>query len=238
MHDDLVIRIENLKYRWQTALPLTLDIEELKVARGETLFIQGPSGCGKSTLLNLAAGVLKPESGSICILNTDLSSLQSTQRDRVRADHIGFIFQLFNLIPYLSVLENVCLPCRFSDRRKSRATSESGSVQQEALRLLSLLEMDSLLKRPVTELSVGQQQRVAAARALMGSPELIIADEPTSALDLNLRDRFVDLLFNEVERTQASMLFVSHDQSIGERFKRSLSLTAINRATQPEASPC
>jgi putative ABC transport system ATP-binding protein len=158
--------------------------------------------------------------------------MSGAARDRFRADHIGFIFQMFNLIPYLSVVENVRLPCGFSRRRRANAERAGGSVGAEALRLLDHLDMthDGLLRRPVTELSVGQQQRVAAARALIGAPEIIIADEPTSSLDADRRAAFIDLLFAECAREQATLVFVSHDASLAGRFDRAVEFSAVSRA--------
>ncbi len=173
-----------------------------------------------------------PQAGGVRILNTSLNELSGPHRDSFRAAHIGFIFQMFNLIPYLSLLENVTLPCRFSPSRRRTALSNSGSLEDEARRLVSHLGLDvqTLTGRPVTELSVGQQQRVAAARALIGRPELIVADEPTSSLDADVRSSFLELLFAEVEATGASLVFVSHDASLRSLFDRSISLTKINRA--------
>lgn len=152
-------------------------------------------------------------------------------RDRFRADHIGFIFQMFNLIPYLSVVENVILSCGFSQRREEHAARETGSAKAEALRLLTQLDMAApdILNRPVTGLSVGQQQRVAAARALIGAPELVIADEPTSALDADRRLAFIKLLFQECAREQATLVFVSHDATLAPMFDRAIELTAMKR---------
>ena len=152
--------------------------------------------------------------------------MSGAARDRFRADHIGYIHQMFNLVPYLSVLENVTLPCRFSRRRISRAQRHSPTASAEAQRLLAHLGLDSqrVLRKPVSELSVGQQQRVAAARALIGSPELIIADEPTSALDAANREAFIELLFNECDETGSTLLFVSHDASLGPMFDRAVQL--------------
>jgi putative ABC transport system ATP-binding protein len=160
------------------------------------------------------------------VLGQDLRALGGAGRDRFRADHVGYIFQMFNLIPYLSVLENVCLPCGFSARRRERAERAGGGMRAEAQRLLGELDLGGagLLERPVTELSVGQQQRVAAARALLGSPELVIADEPTSALDAERRAAFLDLLFRQCEREQAALVFASHDASLAASFDRTLEL--------------
>ena len=177
--------MSNLTYRWHRHRPPVLDIAELNLASGATVFIEGPSGSGKSTLLNVLAGVVVPQSGSVTLFDRRLDRMSGSQRDRIRADAIGFIFQQFNLVPYLSVVENVMLPCRFSQRRRERSLRQSRTLESEALRLLEHLDMADLTRQkvPVVNLSVGQQQRVAAARALMGSPQLVIADEPTSSLD-------------------------------------------------------
>jgi len=225
---ELVVEVDSLRFAWSASAPLVLDIDCLRVARGERVFLRGASGSGKSTLLSLLAGVITPREGRVTVLGRDLGALTGAQRDRFRADHIGFIFQLFNLIPYLSVVENVVLPCGFSQRRKSRT---GGEAEREAVRLLEHLDMAGapMLGRPVTELSVGQQQRVAAARALIGTPELVIADEPTSSLDADRRAAFLDLLFRECAREQTTLIFVSHDASLAERFDRTIELGDINR---------
>lgn len=196
--------------------------------------MQGPSGSGKSTLLSLLAGVVSPLEGTVRVLGQHLGALTGAARDRFRADHIGFIFQMFNLIPYLSVTENVCLPCGFSPRRWARAVQAGGSVEREAFRLLEHLDMAApdVLCRPVTELSVGQQQRVAAARALIGAPEIVIADEPTSSLDADRRANFLDLLFRECMRENAVLIFVSHDASLAPLFDRAIHFNEINHATR------
>ena len=225
-----VVQIDNLVFAWPTQPPV-IDIPSLSIARGERVFLAGPSGSGKSTLLGLIGGVLTAASGEISVLGTSLTDLRVAERDRYRSDYVGFVFQLFNLLPYLSVIDNVTLPCRFSRRRQTRATGVSESVEAEARRLLGHLDVTpDLMDRPVTELSIGQQQRVAAARALIGSPELLIADEPTSALDHDLRARFIDLFLNECDAAEAAVLFVSHDVSLGSLFDRQLALADINRA--------
>lgn len=197
----------------------------------ERVFLRGPSGSGKTTLLSLIAAVLSADSGSLTVAGHDLATLKGAQRDRFRADHIGLVFQQFNLLPFLSVAQNVSLPCHFSASRRARAIADSGSLDQAAKRLLTALKLDAdqLLHRPAMTLSVGQQQRVAVARALIGRPPLVIADEPTSALDADTRDAFLDLLFTEVEATGASLLFVSHDASLATRFDRQLDLPTLNR---------
>jgi len=232
-----VVEVAGLRFAWTRGRPPVIDVEQLRIAAGERVFVRGASGSGKSTLLSLLAGVVRPQAGSIRVLGRDMGALSGAKRDRFRADHIGFIFQMFNLIPYLSVLENVTLPCGFSERRRSAARP---SVAGEAVRLLEHLDMAAadVLRRPVTELSVGQQQRVAAARALIGAPQLVIADEPTSSLDADRRRAFIDLLFRECARERAALLFVSHDGSLAPLFDRGIEFSELNRAcARSAASP-
>ena len=225
-----IIEIADLRFAWKRQAQLVLDIASLQVNRGERVFLRGPSGSGKSTLLSLLAGIALPQSGALKVLGQDMTALRSAQRDHFRAHHIGFIFQMFNLIPYLSVVENVTLPCRFSDKRKHKVLAQADSLEEEAIRLLDHLDMadDDVLYKPVNELSVGQQQRVAAARALIGAPELVIADEPTSSLDADRRSAFIDLLFQECDRADATLIFVSHDNSLAAFFGRNIEFDRIN----------
>jgi len=227
-----VIEIADLSFTWKRQAQPVLNIASLQVNRGERVFLRGPSGSGKSTLLNLLAGVATPQSGVLKVLGQELKALGSAQRDHFRAHHIGFIFQMFNLIPYLSVVENVTLPCRFSDKRKHKVLAQADSLEQEAIRLLDHLDMahSDVLHKPVNELSVGQQQRVAAARALIGAPELVIADEPTASLDSDRRTAFIDLLFRECESANATLIFVSHDNSLQAPFQRTIEFDQINNA--------
>ena len=223
-----VIELRELEYRWHPQAAPTLSIDHFSVERGERIFIKGESGSGKSTLLSLLGGVLTPQRGTIELLGQTINTLHGSRRDRFRADHIGFIFQQFNLIPYLSVVENVVLPLHFSALRKQRV-EERGTPNAEAERLLAHLDLEGeLLHRSVTELSVGQQQRVAAARALIGSPELVIADEPTSSLDADRREAFIRLLINECDEAGNTLLFVSHDSSLERHFNHTLPLASIN----------
>ena len=230
----MVIDVSNLEFRWQPNALTVLSIGELQVAEGERLFITGPSGSGKSTLLSLLSGVTTAVAGTVRIMDQALEGLGSVQRDHFRADHIGYIFQMFNLIPYLSVVDNVVLPCRFSVRRRARALARSNDLRTEARRLLQHLDMDhrDLHQRAVSTLSVGQQQRVAAARALMGSPELLIADEPTSSLDADRRESFIRLLFDECREVGATLIFVSHDASLEHLFDRTIDLAEKNKSSQ------
>jgi len=226
----LAVDISQLRFAWRNGLDPVLAIEHLRIGRGERVFIEGPSGSGKSTLLSLIAGVVIPQQGAIKVNGVHLNALSGANRDRFRADHIGFIYQMFNLIPYLSVIENVTLPCRFSSHRRQRAAAPASNDKDAALRLLNKLGMDgaAVVSQPVTQLSVGQQQRVAAARALIGEPELIIADEPTSSLDADRREAFIQLLFDECRRQETTLIFVSHDKAFEDLFQRTIRLADIN----------
>lgn len=223
------VRIADAAFAYRRG-PVVLQVDEFAVAGGERVFIAGASGSGKSTLLALIGGVVAPAGGVVEVLGERLSGLAPAARDRFRADHIGFIFQMFNLLPYLSVLDNVLLPCRFSPRRAEQAGGRAG-LGDEAKRLLSRLGFPAAaLRSPAADLSVGQQQRVAAARALIGRPRLVIADEPTSALDTASRERFLRLLLGECAAAGATVLFVSHDEALTGHFTRQVTMAALNRA--------
>ncbi len=235
------IDIQNLSFAYggrsaaQSAAPVVLDVPEFRVERGERVFLYGPSGSGKTTLLGLLGGVLDiPEGGHVRVLGQDLAAMSGAQRDAFRGTHMGYIFQMFNLIPYLTVLENIVLPCRLNPARRAGLNGrDAGEVAGE---LAGHLGIADHLGQSVTRLSVGQQQRVAAARALIGQPELIIADEPTSALDADRRENFIELLFENCKASGATVLFVSHDRGLERLFDRSVSLAEINRAKQAAES--
>lgn len=227
-----LLELNELGFAWPNQAEL-LDIPKFELARNQSLFLKGPSGSGKTTLLGLIGGVQKAQRGTVRLLGSDLATLSSGARDRHRVDHTGYIFQQFNLLPFLSVAENVSLPCRFSTLRAERARQRHGSVAQATASLLVHLGLsEALFERRAEALSIGQQQRVAAARALIGQPELVIADEPTSALDADSREAFLQLLFAECREAGSSLLFVSHDQSLAPLFDRSLSLSDLNRASR------
>ena len=227
---ETILDLKDVCFSWKNSGRELFNLPELLVKQHDHVFLQGPSGSGKSTLLALVGGILVSESGTLKVLGTEIKSLSSSARDSFRVDHIGFIFQLFNLLPYLSIEENVILPLSFSKIRAKRAGRTKIDQVNEAHRLLKALALGEQLaeKSPVTELSVGQQQRVAAARSLIGNPELIIADEPTSALDADLCHSFLELLFGECKKAGSTLLFVSHDSSLSELFKRKISMDEIN----------
>lgn len=227
------IHIADLIFGWKAG-ETTLDIASFKVGAGERVFLRGPSGGGKSTLLSLIGGVASPRSGTLNVLGQDMAALGPAGRDALRGGRMGVVFQLFNLVPYLSVIDNVVLPCRFSAGRRKRVTDAGVTPHQEASRILQRLGLgQALSERRASDLSVGQQQRVAVARALIGGPDLILADEPTSALDADARQAFIDLLLEECATRQSSLLFVSHDMTLASRFDRTVDLAAINRARHP-----
>ena len=220
-----ILSLSNVRFGWPGEANL-LDIERFELAPGERVFLHGPSGSGKSTLLGLIAGIHLPQAGHIHLHGQDLVGLSASQRDRIRGSEIGYVFQQFNLVPYLSVLENVLLPLTFSSVRRARAAAD-GVPAEQALKLMQALGLVAeLAGRSPGKLSVGQQQRVAVARALLGSPPLVICDEPTSALDTQARDGFLDLLIGSVAASNAALIFVSHDPGLADHFNRQLRLQA------------
>lgn len=235
-----VLELKDLRFAWPRSGRPCLDIADFRIGPGQAVFLHGPSGCGKSTLLSLMAGVLLPRAGRVALLGTHWGDLRQAARDRHRVDHVGYIFQQFNLLPYLSVLDNVLLPCRFSRLRRQAAVREAGSDGACAQAWLEAMGLErSSWRRPAHALSVGQQQRVAAARALIGQPALVIADEPTSALDEDRRDAFVDLLLSACRTAGSALILVSHDRRIAERFADQgfgdeILLPSINRVTSRE----
>lgn len=224
------VSITSLSHRWPGSEP-TLDIERFEVAAGESVFLVGPSGSGKSTLLGLIAGVTPVQAGRIEVLGEPMLAGKPRKRDAIRASRLGVIFQMFNLVPFLSAVENVLLPLQFSPERRLRLEAMGKDGPAEARRLLCELRLDDAsLTKKATDLSVGQQQRVAAARALIGGPGLVIADEPTSALDRSARDSFIALLMQECSARGAALLFVSHDEALAAHFDRKVDLGEINKA--------
>lgn len=230
---NLAIDLCDMHFSWPGPARFYLHVEDLTVERGQKIFLHGPSGSGKSTLLNVICGIARPQQGQVLVDRTDMMALSGAQRDQFRADRIGIIFQMFNLLPFASGLQNILLPLEFSGERRRRVTDGKA----EALRLTSELGLDPKLvtKGRAGDLSIGQQQRIAAARALIGSPHLIIADEPTSALDADAQAAFVDLLMTQAGAMDATLLMVSHDIRLADRFDRMIALSDI--ATNRKAVP-
>lgn len=218
------VALRELQFAWSRTDEPLLDIPQLTIARGERVFLFGPSGSGKTSLLNLLAGVSQPSRGRVEVLGQDLAALSARRRDRYRAKHIGVVFQQFNLIPYLSVQDNVCLAAHFA--RQAKAAPERA---QTLLRALGLPQ--GIGRRPAGELSVGQQQRVAVARALITRPEILLADEPSSSLDTDNRDAFLELMQQQVAECNATLIFVSHDRSLAKHFTRQLDMRDLTPAS-------
>lgn len=225
---DPVVDMRDVAFRWPGQKGFTITVERFTLPPRERLLLIGPSGSGKSTFLSLLAGINSPTSGTLEVLGTDIGRLPNAARDHFRSQHMGIIFQMFNLLPYGSAIDNVALPLHFAESRRRRVL-ENGTIESEARRLLLSLGLESsdIEGAQASSLSVGQQQRVAAARALIGRPELIIADEPTSSLDRNTQQAFLDLLFAEAAAAGATLIMVSHDETLATRFNRALRLDEI-----------
>lgn len=219
------IQLQSVNYSWDKHKDPLLTIEELNVASGEKLFLYGPSGSGKSTLLNLIAGVVAPQTGQVNLLGSDLGKMTQNKRDRFRAHHLGIIFQQFNLIPYLNVIDNLQLRVGFLPREVRKNSGRQ--IDQ----LLERLGLTQVAEKKTHQLSVGQQQRVALARALLGEPDIIIADEPTSALDDDLREQFMTLLFETVNEN-TTIIFVSHDKQLQWRFDRVVDIKKFHSSSK------
>ena len=225
------IRVNNLWHSYDgVAQGMGLSVPHWEVARGQRVFLCGDSGSGKSTLLNLLAGILTPTRGTIELLGQPFSNLGGRRRDRFRARHLGVVFQRLNLIPYLSVLQNIQLAGYFGGSRQAEG-------ELAAAELLSRLRLPAgVLHQRADILSVGQQQRVAIARALVGAPEVLLVDEPTSALDASARDAFMQILVELCRDTGTTLVFVSHDLSLRDFFDTSIEMATLSQP--PEIKPC
>ena len=212
-----IIDIENLSFTYpKTAAPV-LVIPKWKVRHGDRVFINGESGSGKSTLLKLLSG-LEVGEGSLKVDGVEIGKLSARARDRFRAQKTGIVFQQFNLIPYLSALENVLLAASLAGQLNS-------STKQRASELLAAVSLgDDTRGKVVRLLSVGQQQRVAIARALINSPKLLLFDEPTSSLDSKNGQLFIDMLFDVLQSYPATLIFVSHDHRHAGRFDEEITI--------------
>lgn len=227
------VHMRGVEFAWPGRTRFEIAISHFSIHRGERLLLLGPSGSGKSTLLALLCGIASSQRGVIEVLGHDIGAMRGPVRDRFRGEHYGVIFQMFNLLPYASALDNVLLALNFAPRRRARVAAEGG-VRREAARLLSTLDIDG--NAVAASLSVGQQQRVAVARALIGTPELVVADEPTSALDSRSQETFLDLLFERTADAGSTLVMVSHDERLAPRFDRTTALddiAAVTRGDRP-----
>ena len=227
VNEDPALSISDLAFQFDAETGPILRIKSWQVDRGKQVFLQGASGSGKSSLLTLLAGLQLPTMGEVRVLGTTISNLSNHERDRFRALNIGVVFQQFNLIPYLSVMDNILLAAKFGE-------TEGSSVRQRATELLSRVNLKAeLFERKSVDLSVGQQQRVAIVRALINYPALLLVDEPTSALDKANRDSFLTLLLEVLAENNCAMVFVSHDSDIGKHFLNRIELSELNQIGVP-----
>ena len=217
--DENIIKIDSVRFYWSKKSSFKIFVSNFEINKGEKVLLLGESGSGKTTLLSLICGFLNPLSGSISINGSTINKLSSKTKDEHRADNIGIIFQQFNLLPYANVIDNIVLPLYFSKVRSANVTNQ----RESALNLCKQLRLpDDIDQYKASSLSVGQQQRVAVARALIGNPSLVIADEPTSSLDTDAQQIFLDLMFEQISNNKSTLLMVSHDRSLAERYDLSL----------------
>ena len=218
------ISIDSVRFYWSRNSNFKIFIPKLNISKGEKVLLLGESGSGKTTLLSLICGFLSPVSGDIHINQKQISSLAAGKRDQYRSDNIGIIFQQFNLLPYANVIDNILLPLYFSKKRAANVSNH----RKIAINLCNNLRLpQNIEKMKASDLSVGQQQRVAVARALIGNPPLIIADEPTSSLDSDVQNIFLELLFSQIEENNSTLLMVSHDKSLSTYFDRVIDIKDI-----------
>ena len=222
--DDSIVKIESLRFQWSKNNNFKIFVPKLEVGRGKKVLFLGESGSGKTTLLSLICGFLEPLSGSISINDKIISDLTSTNKDAYRSDNIGIIFQQFNLLPYANVIDNIILPLYFSKQRSKKVENKINA----AMTLCDQLRLpETILNQKASNLSVGQQQRVAVARALIGSPSIIVADEPTSSLDTEAQELFLDLMFDQISKNSSTLLMVSHDKSLTNYFDQVIDINEI-----------
>ena len=215
---DTLVKIKNLKYSYNKKSLFEMTVKNFSLNKGERLLIHGESGLGKSTFLNLISGSIEAKIGDIEILGNNISNIPGFVKDEIRGNHFGIVFQTFNLLPYISVENNILLGLIFSKRKRSKIEN----IKKEIKVLMQNLSLnyDELKDRKSYQLSIGQQQRVAVARALIGRPEIILADEPTSALDLDNQKIFLDLLFRSLDKDKQGLIMVSHNKDVSKNFSQ------------------
>ncbi|MDG2053096.1 MAG: ABC transporter ATP-binding protein [Phycisphaerales bacterium] len=214
------LQISDLCFRYEASGPPLLSIASLSLEAGQQLLITGPSGCGKSTLLHLIAGLMEPSAGNILISGKDIHALRGAKRDRLRGGNVGMIFQSFNLLHGFSALENVMAALLFSPVPRQ----DHQSLAQGLLNHLGIERIDAV----PDQLSIGQQQRVAVARALVASPKLVLADEPTASLDPDAAAIAIKLIQETCAARNAALLCVSHDPQVVSQFENTTTLQALS----------
>ena len=218
-----LISVENLNYSLGNNKKFFLKINKFILKKSDSFLIYGDSGAGKSTFLNLLSGTLRPQEGAINILGKNIVDSSSAVKDKIRGDHFGIVFQTFNLLPYITVKNNILLGKAYSNRKQLLSSNDEVKILMDKLSL----NYKDLVDRKAYELSIGQQQRVAVARALIGKPEIIIADEPTSALDQDNQKEFINLLFKSLDENEQGLIMVSHDKKLSNKFKIVKNITEI-----------
>ncbi|MDB3955926.1 ATP-binding cassette domain-containing protein [Alphaproteobacteria bacterium] len=218
-----LISVENLNYSLGNNTKFSLKINKFILKKSDSFLIYGDSGAGKSTFLNLLSGTLRPQEGAINILGKNIVDSSSAVKDKIRGDHFGIVFQTFNLLPYITVKNNILLGKAYSNRKQLLSSNDEVKILMDKLSL----NYKDLVDRKAYELSIGQQQRVAVARALIGKPEIIIADEPTSALDQDNQKEFINLLFKSLDENEQGLIMVSHDKKLSNKFKIVKNITEI-----------
>lgn len=222
--NESIIKIDTVKFYWSKKSNFKIFVPNLEIKKGEKVLLLGESGSGKTTILSLICGFLNPLSGNIFINGKTINQLSSKTKDEYRADNIGIIFQQFNLLPYANVVDNVLLPLYFSKVRSNNVPNK----REKVIELFKQLRLpDDIIQFKASSLSMGQQQRVAVARALIGNPSLIIADEPTSSLDADAQKIFLDLMFEQISENNSTLLMVSHDRSLSDQFDRLIDINEI-----------
>lgn len=228
-----MIQCQGVEKRFSTPLqstPLYWSLGELSIEKGERVLVTGPSGCGKSTLVNLLSGLLTADRGSITVDSVRVDQLSVTEADIYRGQHLGLVFQSFQLLNPLTLLDNILLGARYG---RKWSPAEAHAKAQSLIAQVGLY--DRQRHRP-NKLSIGEQQRVAIARALINEPTVLLADEPTASLDQRNSDKVLDLLFDLCQKHGTTMVVVSHDTTIADRFDRAIDASKWMSASEQEVS--
>ena len=226
-----MIRIQDLRFSYSTG-SFDLSIPQLQIASSAATAVAGPSGSGKTTLLHLIAGILTPAAGTISVNGTNVPALPDQARRQFRITEVGLIFQEFELIDYLSVLDNVLLPCRIT-----RTLPLTQQARQRALQLLTQAGLGDYAGRSVTQLSHGERQRVAICRALLPQPKLLLADEPTGNLDPATSQQILKLLLTTVAEAETTLVMVTHNHAILDQFDRTIDFSQFLMPSTAATTP-